>query len=365
MRNSFKFIITIFVLFFGIGCMKDEVIVKKDPLIIWSNPEDIHYGSLLSEIQLNATSDVAGTFVYTPTNGTVLDVGTNLDLNVEFTPDDLSVYNVVNKTVNINVITIPQSIQTVDIPAGTFIMGSTHTEKERQLNETQHTVTLSSYRMSKFEITRIQYAAFLNANNIGVDGIWPAASVYKTQMLIKSGYGLTFKDSRWIPDNGTENYPVDCVTWFGASEFATFVGGKLPTEAQWEYACRAGTSTPFNTGDFITNLQANYNWQYPYIDGKNTENFNHNPRQPVGKYPANAWGLHDMHGNIAEWCSDWFSDYPTTDQTDPLGPSSGSMRVIRGGSYDSSAQHCRSAYRYYSTPESYSSGKGFRVVFVP
>jgi formylglycine-generating enzyme required for sulfatase activity len=125
--------------------------------------------------------------------------------------------------------------------------------------------------MSKYEITNTQYAAFLNARGIGSNGLY-AAGAYPTQALIyaSSGsydLGLHYSGSQWTPVAGYETSPVINVTWYGATEFATYAGGTLPTEAQWEYACRAGTTTPFSTGNYLTNLQANYNWANPYNGG--------------------------------------------------------------------------------------------------
>jgi formylglycine-generating enzyme required for sulfatase activity len=275
-----------------------------------------------------------------------------------------------SKTTNFNFATIPTSA----IPAGTFKMGSPEgpspiAEVGRNGNETQHDVTLTAFRMSKYEITNAQYAAFLNAKSIGSNGLY-AAGAYPTQTLIyaSSGsydWGLHYSNSQWIPVAGYENAPVINVTWYGSTEFATYVGGTLPTEAQWEYACRAGTITPFNTGDFLTNLQANYYWAAPYNGGTNTVTTYPGKTQTVGTYAANGYGLYDMHGNVWEWCSDWYGTYPTTAQTNPTGAAMGSYRVIRGGGWGSGAQGCRSAYRFNSTPNNYYNTVGFRLVFVP
>ena len=262
------------------------------------------------------------------------------------------------------------SIQTVLIPAGTFTMGSPASEVNRRSDETQYPVTLSAYRMSKYEITNTQYAAFLNAKSIGSDGIWAAAPVYPTKTLISassgSSYdlGLHYTGTQWVPVTGYENAPVINVTWYGATEYATYIGGTLPTEAQWEYACRAGTTTPFNTGDFLTNLQANYYWQYPYNGGTNTVTNFPADTQTVGTYAPNAYGLYDMHGNVWEWCADWYGTYPTTAQTNPTGATTGSYRVIRGGSWRNDAQFCRSAFRIADGPDADAYEIGFRVVLV-
>ena len=352
--------------FFASSCKKDDPIVKNDPIITWSNPADITVETILSATQLNATADVPGTFVYTPAIGASLAVGENQDLKVDFTPTDLSAYNAVSKTVKINV----GYLLMVDIPAGTFTMGSPTGEGDRSDDEAQYEVTLSAFRMSKYEITNAQYAAFLNAKNIGSDGLY-AAGAYPTEELIyasSGGYdwGLHYNSNKWEPVAGYENHPVIFVTWYGATEFATYAGGTLPTEAQWEYACRTGTTTPFSTGDFLTNLQANYNWEYPYNNGTNTVTNCPDKTQAVGFYPANAWGLYDMHGNVWEWCADWYGTYPTTAQTNPTGATSGSFPVYRGGGWNYYAEGCRSAYRGKSNyPYGMFGTVGFRVVLVP
>jgi len=267
----------------------------------------------------------------------------------------------------------PANNPTALIPAGTFTMGSPESEVNSYLDETQHEVTLSAFRMSKYEITNAQYAAFLNAKSIGSDGLY-AAGAYPTDTLIyassdSSNWGLHFSGTQWMPVAGYETSPVINVTWYGAAEFATYVGGSLPTEAQWEYACRAGTTSPFSTGTCLTNLQANYYWGAPYGTCTNTVTTYPGKPQPVGTYAANAYGLYDMHGNVWEWCADWYGDYPTSPQTNPTGSATGLYRVFRGGSWYSDAEYCRSAYResnYLSNyPNSYSIDVGFRVVFVP
>lgn len=146
-RIQFTLIITVGMMtFFASSCKKDDPIVKKDPIITWSNPADISVETQLSATQLNATADVPGTFVYTPAIGASLAVGASQDLKVDFTPTDLSAYNAVSKTVKINVV----YFLTADIPAGTFTMGSPTTEVNRGTNETQYQVTLNAFRMSKY-----------------------------------------------------------------------------------------------------------------------------------------------------------------------------------------------------------------------
>ena len=249
------------------------------------------------------------------------------------------------------------NIQTVNIPAGTFIMGSPATEELREINETQFQVTLSGFKMSKYEITNAQYAAFLNNKGIA----YPAE-----QFIFSSNgsddWGLHYTDGVWVPVAGYENHPVIKVTWLGAKEFATYVGGRLPTEAEWEYACRAGTNTPFNTGYCLGNTQANYFWGQPYDTCTNSSVAYPATTQTVGSYPPNAYGLYDMHGNVIEWCNDLFGPYPATAQTNPTGASSGTDRVVRGGAWSELARFCRSASRINDNPAFMSDWLGFRVI---
>ncbi len=259
----------------------------------------------------------------------------------------------------------PTNIEMVNIPGGTFTMGSPTTEPNRDSDETQFQVTLSAFRMSKYEITNAQYAAFLNAKGIGSNGLY-VAGAYPTQALIfASDGGLNYTGGQWAPVAGYENHPVIRVTWYGATEFATYAGGTLPTEAQWEYAARGGTTTAFHTGACLSNTQANYDWMYPQTGCTNTVTTYPSTTQAVGTYPANAWGLHDMHGNVWEWCSDLYGIYPTTAQTNPTGATYGSKRVNRGGSWFYGAQGCRSANRNYDNPYYICYSLGFRVVLVP
>jgi formylglycine-generating enzyme required for sulfatase activity len=118
---------------------------------------------------------------------------------------------------------------------------------------------------------------------------------------------------------------------------------RLPTESEWEYACRTGTNTPFHFGSELNGRQANCDGTVPY--GTDSDGPYLKKTTPVGKYPANAWGLYDMHGNVWEWCSDWYGEYPAGSLTNPSGPATGSIRIVRGGSWLDDAVYCRSANR--------------------
>jgi hypothetical protein len=159
--------------------------------------------------------------------------------------------------------------------------------------------------------------------------------------------------------------PVETVSWHDAKEFCRRLSMKegkeytLPTEAEWEYACRSGTTGPFSTGKNLTTGQANYNGNpYPgYPKG-----IYRGATVSVGSFAPNGFGLHDMHGNVWEWCEDWSADYQSSFVQDPKGPATGSERVVRGGGLDDEARGCRSAIRGWLPPETRTYGAGFRVV---
>ena len=211
-------------------------------------------------------------------------------------------------------------VEWVSIPAGTFTMGSPQSEWGEWDNETQHQVTLSAFKISKYQITFEQYDMFCEA----------------------TGREKPKDTCVW----GRGKRPVINVSWDDAAAFAEWMGCRLPTEAEWEYACRAGTTTPFNTGDSITTSQAH---------------FNNLQTMPVGSFAPNEWGLYDMHGNVWEWCSDWYGPYSSGSQTNPKGPSSGSFRINRGGSWGLDESFCRSAIRGMS-PGGPSDEIGIRLV---
>ncbi|MGD1045072.1 MAG: SUMF1/EgtB/PvdO family nonheme iron enzyme [Bacteroidota bacterium] len=212
-------------------------------------------------------------------------------------------------------------IEFVDIPAGTFTMGSPSSEKGRKDDEIQHQVTLKAFKMSKYTVTFEQYDLFCEATG------------RKKPFGFKRG-----------------NMPVSQITWYDADAFAKWMGCRLPTEAEWEYAARANTTTPFYTGDSLTLGQAYFN------------NKSGMEAMPVGSFPPNAYGLYDMHGNIGELCSDWYSEYDIKDTSNPKGPETGGQKVLRGGGFWVSAQECRSASRVGVPPGNRGAGISFRIV---
>ena len=219
---------------------------------------------------------------------------------------------------------VKPTIQWVSIPAGKFMMGSPASEVNRRDDERQHEVSLSAFKMSAHEVTFAQYDAFCDAT--------------KHKKAIDEGWGRGQR-------------PVINVSWDDATAFAEWMGCRLPTEAEWEYACRAGSTTPYNTGENLTTSQANYDFTLT---------------SSRMLFLPNAWGLYDMHGNVWEWCSDWYGDYPSSPQTNPAGPIDGPftiLRVIRGGSWKEDVPHyCRSAYRNKNRPGSILFSIGFRLV---
>ncbi|MBO7108037.1 MAG: SUMF1/EgtB/PvdO family nonheme iron enzyme, partial [Verrucomicrobia bacterium] len=243
-------------------------------------------------------------------------------------------------------ITLPGDVELdmIWIEPGTFLMGSPEDELGRKSNEVQHQVTLTQgYWLGKFEVTQAQYEAVTGKN----------PSEFK-------GADLPVEKVNW-------NDAVKFCEWLTIQERAAgrLPGGyeyTLPTESQWEYACRAGTTTALNSGKDLSDWK-----ECPEVDEVgwywyNSDKMTH----PVGQKQPNAWGLYDMHGNVYEWCLDWFGDYPTSSVTDPTGPSTGSSRVVRGGSWFYYARDCRSAYRYYGNPSyDYYYYYGFRVALAP
>jgi formylglycine-generating enzyme len=224
------------------------------------------------------------------------------------------------------------------IPPGTFLMGSPPEEAERGDNETRHSVTLTEgFYLGIHPVTQAQWQAVMGNNPSHFQG---------------------------------ENLPVETVSWEDCQKFCkklSQMDGKryrLPTEAEWEYACRAGTTTPFHFGETIDTDQANYNGNYPH--GKGKKGVYRQQTTPVDSFPPSGWGLFDMHGNVWEWCADWFDAeyYKRSPRQNPQGPEHGKRRVLRGGSWNYVGRLCRAAFRDSYAPGGRGNGLGFRVVLV-
>jgi formylglycine-generating enzyme required for sulfatase activity len=242
------------------------------------------------------------------------------------------------------------------IASGTFMMGSPHSEAGRRDDETRHQVTISKgFYMGNYEVTQAEYQAVMGNNPSDFKGIdLPVENVSwydAVEYCNKRSQQERLRPAYTISGSGDRRN----VTWDRNAN-----GYRLPTEAEWEYACRAGTTSPFSTGSNITTEQANYDGNYPY-NGNATKIYREGTTA-VGSFAANRWGLYDMHGNVWEWCWDWFGSYSSGLQTDPTGADSGVSRVNRGGSWYIYAQYLRSAYRLYENPSIRNSDLGFRLV---
>jgi formylglycine-generating enzyme required for sulfatase activity len=233
----------------------------------------------------------------------------------------------------------------VFIHPGTFLMGSPDFELDRSTNEGPQTmVTLTrGFWIGKFEVTQQQIVSLTGTNN----AIFVA-----------------------------DNLPVDFLSWNIATNYCDTLTAseraagripagyryRLPTEAEWEYACRAGTTTAVGVGSgtSLSSAQADFDGGFPY-GGAPTDVFRYSTT-PGGTFAPNAWGLYDMHGNVSEWCLDYYGPYPGGAVTNPTGPSTGTNRVLRGGNYASPGKNCRSARRDNRSPTLRNFGQGFRVV---
>ena len=228
----------------------------------------------------------------------------------------------------------------VAIPAGRFVMGSAGDEPHREPGERPHEVRIRRpFHLGKYEVTQRQWAA-----------------VMKTR-------------PSWF-DGAGDDLPVERVNWFEVQEFLRRLTAgsadsrfRLPTEAEWEYACRAGTSTAYGTGDSLTAADANIDPAAP--DDARAGRAGRRQPVAVGSYPPNGWGLHDMHGNVWEWTDDRFCPYPEGPLADPRGSCASQVLVIRGGSWHFRADSARCALRYTHRPADRGFSLGFRVARDP
>jgi len=222
-------------------------------------------------------------------------------------------------------------LEMIWVEPGTFTMGSPGSEPERGSNETQHEVTLTQgYWLGENEVTQALYEEVMGVNPSQFKGPNLPVEMVSWDEAIAFIEKLTQRESE-------------------AGRLPEGIGYSLPTEAQWEYACRAGTTTAYSFGATITPEQANF------------KDSGLNKTTDVGSYPANAWGFHDLHGNVWEWTADWFGNYPAGAVSDPAGTETGSVRVYRGGSWYNFGRDMRSAYRYRRTPDDRLDRLGFRL----
>ena len=238
-------------------------------------------------------------------------------------------------------------IEFVNISGGSFYMGDNLKEgSHRELPV--HLVTLSSFKLSKYEITNSQFCAFLNINGNINEGGGP-------WLDIESPYcNIVLENKLFKPKLGMGNHPVIEVSWYGSNAFALWLNARLPTEAEWEYAARnRGKKIRFTTGMSITNDLANMKGAY----GRDVWN----GTSPVGSFPPNEIGLYDMAGNIWEWCNDRYSGYSEENQHDPIGPIIGNTHVVRGGSWSFQKDYSRVTLRIAENGAYWSYDNGFRI----
>ncbi len=265
----------------------------------------------------------------------------------------------------------------VSVEGGTFTMGSPSSESERDSDEVEHEVTVDSFYMSRYEITHREYIEFLNEAAVSETGQLNGNELIDMDdvdvAVVYEEGKFSFKGTDYV---SSENAPVMEVTWYGAAEYANWLsdksglpkvykeigtsvkaswtvnGYRLPSEAEWEYAARGGNSSN------------GYKYAGGHSPGEVAWYWSNSGSKvhPVGGKNPNELGLYDMNGNVWEWCWDWYDDYSSGSQSNPSGPDSGSSRVRRGGSWDSSDRSLRSAYRSSSSPGYSDHNLGFRLV---
>jgi formylglycine-generating enzyme required for sulfatase activity len=225
----------------------------------------------------------------------------------------------------------------VTLEGGSFTMGNT-------IYNTPHRETVSDFQISETEVTNGQYAVFLNKNAIGTDGKYNrTVAINVSDRFLQ----LEYKNGGWKAKAGFENYPVICVTWYGANEYCKWAGGRLPTEAEFEYAARGGQKSK----GFLLSGGNNPNDVAWFVD--NSRYGTHK----VGTKQPNELGLYDMSGNVAEWCADWYS-YTENNGAKKTSPT---QKVLRGGCWGLNSYQCRVYVRDFNLPENSNFSTGFRV----
>ncbi len=247
------------------------------------------------------------------------------------------------------------------VPEGEFLMGSPESELWRETDEVLHRVRLDSFYLSPYEVTQEEYERILGENpshfrgaNLPVENVsWYDAvefcNALSRKFHLQPAYRIQGKEVFW--DRDADGY-------------------RLPTEAEWEYACRAGTDTPFYQGDAVAAEDVNYFGYYPYTvedhyfsryQMETPPGVYRETTVPVDSFEPNAWGFYNMHGNVSEWCFDLYGEYETGNVQNPSGSSKGVLRVTRGGGWNDFAKHLRSAYRSATPPGDRFYSRGFRL----
>jgi formylglycine-generating enzyme required for sulfatase activity len=264
-------------------------------------------------------------------------------------------------------------MELVLIPSGKFLMGSPEGEERRDKEELQHEVEISrSFYLGKYEVTQKEFR-----NVMGYNPSWfskKAAGKKGAKYLDEPGGGK----EKLPPGDDGEDYPVENILWGEAKEFCEKLTAKdekrphgwvyrLPTESEWEYSCRGGSRLyqVFHFGDSISSTQANFNGNLPYGGADKGKCLERTCK--VGSYKANGFGLHDMHGNVREWCQDLnkYKYYRENPKSGPVDPSENEFRVIRGASWLDAGWYCRSASRSANMLKYRDAALGFRVSLVP
>ncbi|MDL2229171.1 formylglycine-generating enzyme family protein [Treponema sp. OttesenSCG-928-L16] len=276
--------------------------------------------------------------------------------------------------------TPPDAANLIRVQGGAFLMGSPETEVNRGDFETQKNVTVAPFFIAPYEVTVGEFRQFIeDTGYITVAETYGFGAIYTGFDIVR----MEYIDWSFPIISQDDTHPVVLITWLDALEYCNWLslkeglspvyvldgeyiewnrsadGYRLPTEAEWEYACRAGTLTPFSTGDNITTDQANYDGKYPY-NGNPIGRYYRNTTQ-VGTYPPNSWGLYDMHGNAYEWCWDGYTD--GTDESDDylVEDEAGPYRIVKGGGWGAYGHELRSAFKvplYYADPNN---AVGFRI----
>jgi formylglycine-generating enzyme required for sulfatase activity len=266
------------------------------------------------------------------------------------------------------------------IPPGKFIMGSPKVEEGRHENEVQHEVEITkAYYLGAYPVTIGQFRQFVQGAGYKTEAEMDGQGGYGYNPTTRSFEGrkeaYTWRNVGW---EQTDEHPVVNVTWNDSIAFCRWLSGRegktyeLPTEAEWEYACRAGTVTRFYNGDKDERLKDIANIAdsslKAKLDPERYKNFNfqswddgHPFTAPVGSFRPNGWKLYDMHGNVWQWCADWYGNYPEESSKDPKGPDKAGQRVVRGGSWHFISRDCRAAKRYGGAPNYCDVNFGIRV----
>lgn len=290
------------------------------------------------------------------------------DITFDWTPADklgtqelyATIFNadgtvIVKDTIETDVIKdpdVPEPVNQGEIEGGSFTMGSNSGDSDER---SAHSVTLSPYKINKYEVTNAEYIKFLNATGVSSDG------TYNGKLFIKMGRrdcsigynstGFYFTGCKYAD---TEDTPVGNVTWYGAKAYCEWAGGRLPTEAEWEYAARGGSRSN----------GYKYSGSNDYGDVMWYQNNSDSKTHPVGQKSPNELGLYDMSGNVHEWVSDWYRDwFSSASQSNPQGPPTGTYKVYKGGSLYNHYLYGRVTDRNHGKPDYFSYGIGFRVAY--